>query len=776
MYHESTLTSQNSFINLLIIQSKMCSSDSDSSSSLSSISLEKLNISNDQYYKLAGPHLKPKPQQNPTDDPDLPKYGSNTIKHSLPAYDLWRAFFPTFLSQEKYRNFHRPKLRHFSTGPQARSRYRKIKAQPVKSLSRHIYIFQKRLRNRVIDAINRGLTREQIIDKFLLIKRASDLTAKVGELILFEYVEEYPPVLSQIGMASNVKIIKQPGQCSISNTAKKKIAQQISGYTPSEVPTINNYGTSNQSYSAHSFGFEQTLSINNRTLPNRTKQQIYFNELKPGSKLQVIENNLYRAPIYQHEFPSTDFLIIRTRIGLYIRPILTIFTVGQTMPLVAVPRPIESNINKFFSDLSNIYIDKLFRQSDSDPPSIDLNNVLRLFPNYPRQTFVKRLWKKGVQLKIFGDEKLFFRGTSTYGKSSLSEHRSSLTPERYCLNMASQVARQRLMELNYTDSMINPDGDAEIETEVLAAPWLTTKAVIDAIAGRCYLDLKKHLIDPTGPQREGFSCVPWVKSPTECEQLKERALQAKSSQRPSNGNISLSIQANPHKFKITREKVERLAIYNREAQLVSEIQDNVLRSREELSSDENDSDEVDDENALDSSFDTQLKDLGNLVMEHKTSSQIDYEKEEEERRELIRQFGDTAAQQNKQTPPCDNAEASTISVPSLHGKVLRIIRTYDTPEGPIQRTEFVREPKIIALYLKRKGASLNIDETNQNGCFMSKDKFFVKKKLPSRRASISLGPSELCRADGIVLTISKKVLNNRAMRNLRKKQSQSFNG
>ncbi len=29
--------------------------------------------------------------------------------------------------------------------------------------------------------------------------------------------------------------------------------------------------------------------------------------------LQVVENNLYRAPIYRHKVPETDFLILRTR-------------------------------------------------------------------------------------------------------------------------------------------------------------------------------------------------------------------------------------------------------------------------------------------------------------------------------------------------------------------------------------------------------------------------------------------------------------------------------
>lgn len=35
--------------------------------------------------------------------------------------------------------------------------------------------------------------------------------------------------------------------------------------------------------------------------------------LPPGKSMQVVENNMYRAPIYEHFIPKTDFLIIRTR-------------------------------------------------------------------------------------------------------------------------------------------------------------------------------------------------------------------------------------------------------------------------------------------------------------------------------------------------------------------------------------------------------------------------------------------------------------------------------
>lgn len=35
--------------------------------------------------------------------------------------------------------------------------------------------------------------------------------------------------------------------------------------------------------------------------------------LSPGRMIQVLENNLYRAPIYEHKSLENDFLLIRTR-------------------------------------------------------------------------------------------------------------------------------------------------------------------------------------------------------------------------------------------------------------------------------------------------------------------------------------------------------------------------------------------------------------------------------------------------------------------------------
>lgn len=103
-------------------------------------------------------------------------------------------------------------------------------------------------------------------------RSAEDLTGRDGELALIEFSEEHPPLINQVGMCSKVK-----------NYYKRKAAKDAE-------PPSYKYG---ETAYAHTSPF---LGI-----------------LTPGQSIQAVENNMYRAPIYEHTVPETDFLVIRTR-------------------------------------------------------------------------------------------------------------------------------------------------------------------------------------------------------------------------------------------------------------------------------------------------------------------------------------------------------------------------------------------------------------------------------------------------------------------------------
>lgn len=108
----------------------------------------------------------------------------------------------------------------------------------------------------------------------------------------------------------------------------------------------------------------------------------FLGNLAPGGSLQAIENNLFRAPIFHHHLPDTDFLIIRTRNNYFIRNVETIFTVGQQLPLYEVPGPNSKKANNFIRDFLQVFIYRLFWSSTDTPRRIKMEDIKKAFPSH----------------------------------------------------------------------------------------------------------------------------------------------------------------------------------------------------------------------------------------------------------------------------------------------------------------------------------------------------------------------------------------------------------
>lgn len=100
---------------------------------------------------------------------------------------------------------------------------------------------------------------------------------------------------------------------------------------------------------------------------------------------------MYRAPIYSHTMPSTDFLLIRNRNGISIRHIQNMFTVGQEIPLMEVPGPNSKRANNFVRDFLQVFILRLFLRSTDEPKRIKIEEIRKAFPNHSESSVRKRL-------------------------------------------------------------------------------------------------------------------------------------------------------------------------------------------------------------------------------------------------------------------------------------------------------------------------------------------------------------------------------------------------
>uniref|UniRef100_A0A8C9W6W8 Transcription initiation factor TFIID subunit n=1 Tax=Scleropages formosus TaxID=113540 RepID=A0A8C9W6W8_SCLFO len=602
-------------------------------------------------------------------------FGGNIIQHSIPAVELRQPFFPTHMGPMKLRLFHRPSLKKYSYGTLSQPG-----PHPVQPLLKHIKKKAK-MREQERQASGGG-------DMFFM-RTAQDLTGKDGDLILAEYSEEYPPLIMQVGMATKIK-----------NYYKRK---------PGKDP------------GAPDCKYGETVYCH--TSP-------FLGSLHPGQLLQAFENNLFRAPIYLHKMPETDFLVLRTRQGYYIREVVDIFVVGQECPLFEVPGPNSKRANTHIRDFLQVFIYRLFWKSKDRPRRIRMEDIKKAFPSHSESSIRKRL-KLCADFKRTGMDSNWWVLKPDFRLPTEEEIRAMVSPEQCCAYYSMLVAEQRLKDAGYGEkSFFAPEEENEedfqmkIDDEVRTAPWNTTRAFIAAMKGKCLLEVT-GVADPTGCG-EGFSYVKVPNKPTQQKDDKEPqpakktvtgtdqllrkfgvpeeeikklsrwevidVVRTMSTEQARSGEGPMSKFARGSRFSVA-EHQER---YKEECQRIFDLQNKVLESTEVLSTD------TDSSSAEDSDFEEMGKNIENMLQNKKTSSQLSHEREEQERKQLQRMLmGEETSAHSTSSHKDDDASSVTSLTSSATGRRLKIYRTFRDEDGKeYVRCETVRKPAVIDAYTR----------------------------------------------------------------------------
>ena len=465
-----------------------------------------------------------------------------------------------------------------------------------------------------------------------------------------------------------------------------------------------------------------------------------------------------RAPIYEHQLPETDFLIIRTRDCYFIREIETIFTVGQELPLFEVPGPNSKKANNFIRDFLQVFIYRLFWKSTDIPRRIKMEDIKNAFPYHSESSIRKRL-KQCADFKRTGMDSNWWVLKSDFRLPSEDEIRAMVSPESCCAYYSMLAAEQRLKDAGYgeksmfaTDDVEDEDMQVKMEDEVKAAPWNTSRAFIAAMKGKCLLQLT-GVADPTGCG-EGFS---YVRIPNKPQQSKEEAQKEPLPKKTVTGTDAdlrrLPLNAAKQllrKFGVPDEEIKKLSRwevidvvrtlstkqakqqgdeagdddamskfargnrfsiaehqerYKEECQRIFDLQNRVLASNEDLSTDEDESEEEED-----SEIEELGKNIESMLANKKTINQISRDKEEEERRELKKlllgdesnQAGEqTGRQKRKQDMQKDDDNDEPVNLNSMGGRILKIHRTYTNSDGKeYVRIETVRKSAVIDTYVR----------------------------------------------------------------------------
>uniref|UniRef100_A0A673WMG5 Transcription initiation factor TFIID subunit 1 n=1 Tax=Salmo trutta TaxID=8032 RepID=A0A673WMG5_SALTR len=614
-------------------------------------------------------------------------FGGNIIQHSISAVELRQPFFPTHMGPMKLRGFHRPSLKKYSFG--TLSQPGPHAAQPLlKQIKK-----KAKMREQERQASGGG-------DMFFM-RTAQDLTGKDGDLILAEYSEEYPPLIMQVGMATKIK-----------NYYKRK---------PGKDP------------GAPDCKYGETVYCH--TSP-------FLGSLHPGQLLPAFENNLFRAPIYLHKMPETDFLVLRTRQGYFIRELVDIFVVGQQCPLYEVPGPNSKRANTHIRDFLQVFIYRLFWKSKDRPRRIRMEDIKKAFPSHSESSIRKRL-KLCADFKRTGMDSNWWVLKPDFRLPTEEEIRAMVSPEQCCAYYSMLVAEQRLKDAGYGEkSFFAPEEENEedfqmkIDDEVRTAPWNTTRAFIAAMKGKCLLEVM-GVADPTGCG-EGFSYVKVPNKPTQQKDDREpqpakktvtgtdadlRRLSLKnakqllrkfgvpeeeikklsrwevidvvrtmSTEQARSGEGPMSKFARGSRFSVA-EHQER---YKEECQRIFDLQNKVLESTEILSTD------TDSSSAEDSDFEEMGKNIENMLQNKKTSSQLSREREEQERKELQRMLmGEETSALSTGSHKDDDTSSVTSLNSSATGRRLKIYRTFRDEDGKeYVRCETVRKPSVIDAYTR----------------------------------------------------------------------------
>lgn len=570
------------------------------------------NISNDVYYA---------PKTFSMMDVKLNTAGS-LLQHSTPVVELRAPFIPTHMGPMKLRLFHRPHMKNYSHGVLASTNY-----HSVAPLQKHI---NKKAQQREAERVASGGG-----DIFFM-RTPEDLTGRDGEVILLEYCEEHPPLLSQVGMCSKLK-----------NYYKRDADKP-------KAPTGFRYG--------------ETVPV-----PHPSP---FLGILNPGQHITVLENNMYRAPIYEHTIPHSDFIVIRTRNSYNVREADALFTAGQECPLYEVPGPNSKRANNFVRDFLQVFIYRLFWKSRDNPRKIRMDDIKSAFPAHSESSIRKRL-KQCADFKRTGMDSNFWVIKPDFRLPSEEEIRAMVSPEQCCAYFSMIAAEQRLKDAGYGEKFIfaqQEDDDEEMQLkmddEVKVAPWNTTRAYLQAMRGRCILQLNGPA-DPTGCG-EGFSYVRMPNKPTQNKEEQESqpkrtvtGTDADLRRLPLNQAKALLRQYNvpeeeirklsrwevidvvrtlsTEKAKAGEEGMDKFSRGNRfsiaehqerykeECQRIFNLQNRVLASAEVLSTDEDESTASEE-----SDLEEMGKNLENMLVNKKTSSQVLKEREELERQELLK--------------------------------------------------------------------------------------------------------------------------------------------
>lgn len=328
-------------------------------------------------------------------------------------------------------------------------------------------------------------------------KRISCKSDKNDSFVLFEYIEENPLILSNLGMASKLYKYIYPQRVynkmkKLNEDSKNLVGAQVKAIeieqptliSTSSIPNNENLIDSpNLKNKENEAEKPQKIQLSPQDHQNPEEEiqkfkelvnealgshgSIYFlrnNEKIPligqlvdeqNLGILILENNLFNVSVFKQKIPTTDFLLVRTKnqdnnsYSYTLRKIEHIYLVGQIEPKLEVFSPNSRMLSSFIRRCLKFEIKQKFKTEGY----VDLRELGAIFPSINDHNIRKTIRELGGEQDL-GDNKLFHYNQEMI--DSENEHMLSLdevdiTPEEMCLYERMHACLSNLKEFGLCD-------------------------------------------------------------------------------------------------------------------------------------------------------------------------------------------------------------------------------------------------------------------------------------------------------------------------------------
>mmetsp|Transcript_45235 Transcript_45235/g.79006 ORF Transcript_45235/g.79006 Transcript_45235/m.79006 type:complete len:1418 (-) Transcript_45235:87-4340(-) len=318
-------------------------------------------------------------------------------------------------------------------------------------------------------------------------KQNLSIASSTADFILLEYVEEFPPVLLNYGMASAMfNYYRAPEQNeeedntrTKARTESNKLVESVLNDTnrsrlPRHLMLLLQLRNVKQTYD-HDVTFPRMKQGEMKVL-NSEDDSPFLGKIEEGDIQQSFTNNLFRAPIFKHTAHPTDFLLIRTKLqaGMLtytMREIPSLYLSGQMEPQKIVPRPVPMITQlqeKFYLLAAVRYLQAHFDGVDFADLQRNLLKYCLKESSSPHKA-QHRAKLKPIVRKVGDEVKDNVAGVKWYCKDfsdravdadeaadlerrfSPEELAKTFTPEDVCLQESANAAEYRLFQQHITD-------------------------------------------------------------------------------------------------------------------------------------------------------------------------------------------------------------------------------------------------------------------------------------------------------------------------------------